>query len=490
MSAARPNLYRRLTSSVPLLVTVLVHVVLGLAGYFVVTEQIIGKKKTFEAAAATQSIAQKQVEHRLQVARKGGGSASSSPVSAARIFSTAENALQMPAMPDLPSVGASSLSGMGFGSGLGGVGSGTGYNTGLGSSSLGGAGFMSMSFLGVTNQRSSKVAFVVDISPGLMDIRKGGFRAFEILRTEISRLVATLNPANEFNVVLYDGTSIRLFSNKLTPATVANKQSFISWLAPINASLDALGSRSIPAISPHWSFKPTEALKLDPGFNPADWVHAIHAALELQPDTVFVITGNASAGRKRLSDESIARRLAAREKALAEAKANKTEAKPDDTDYAAIGAARNRALTKIRADLDEINRKLVSKGKDPFVVPDIRRVFAADFQAALKKAGYSLKLDGTGWTDKAGNLIWTSPDTNNRITTSEGAEFTDVIDHISKLQYGLLPKRATLNLFLFTGPAEDTERIQKNLSTLATKNGGKFTLLTTKRLEEIAGQEK
>jgi hypothetical protein len=486
MTASRPSLYRRVTASVPLLVTVLIHVVLvAIAGFFV-TEQIIGGKKTFQATAASEpSIAQKQVEHRLQVARKGGGSASSSPVSAARIFSTAENALQMPSMPDLPSVGASSLGGMGFGSGMGAVGTGTGYNSGLGSSSLGSAGFMSMSFLGITNQRSSKVVFVVDISPGLMDIRKGGFRAFEILRTEIARLVAGLNPANEFNVVLFEEDSIRLFSDILTPATVANKQAFLAWLAPINASLDALGGKSIPATSPHWSFNHNETLKLDPLFNPPQWTRAIHAALELQPDTVFVITGGAYSGRKRFSDEVIARRRAAHEKALAAAKP-----KADDTDYAAVDSARSRALAKLRADLDEINRKLISKGKDPFVVSDIRRALADDFQAALKKAGYSLKLDRTGWTDKNGDLIWKSPGSGSNITTTTGADFTDVVDHVAKLQYGLLSKRAALNLFLFTGPDENTESTGKNLSTLATKNGGKFTLLTTKRLEEIAGNEK
>ncbi|HEY8931932.1 MAG TPA: hypothetical protein VIM44_01325, partial [Rariglobus sp.] len=130
----RKSLYQRVTASVPLMVTVIVHIVLvAVAGYFVVSEQIIGKKKIMEAAPpAETSIAQKQVEHRLQVARKGGGSASSSPVSATRIFSTAENALQLPAMPDLPSVGASSLGGMGFGKGIGGVGGGSGYNTGVG----------------------------------------------------------------------------------------------------------------------------------------------------------------------------------------------------------------------------------------------------------------------------------------------------------------------------------------------------------------------
>ena len=479
MSSPRPGFYRRLTASVPLLITVVVHIVLiAIAGYFVVSEQFIGKKKTFDAASAAEpTVAQKQVEHRLQVARKGGGSASSSPVSAARIFSTAENALQLPAMPDLPSVGASALGGMGFGQGMGAMGTGTGYNTGLGSGNGLGKGFMSMSFLGVTNQRASKIAFVVDISPGLMDIRKGGFRAFEILRLEISRLISTLPPAHSFNVVLFDGRTTRLFSSQLTPATVANKTAFFDWIKPINASLSSLGASSIPASSPRWDFKREEKLKLDPEYGPPAWVHGIHAALEQKPDTVFIITGSAAAGQIRYSDETIARHRAEKAKQLAELKAS-------GLDIDGIGAARGKALAKLQAEFDAINRKLVAQKKDPFVIQDIRRVLAPDFQAALKRAGFTLALDTTGWTDKQGQPIWT--DFSTHIATSHNAEFADVLSHVSRLQYGLLSERASLNLFLFTGPGEKTEPAEKSLASLSSKNGGKFNLITTKRLEELS----
>jgi hypothetical protein len=473
------TLFKRATASIPLLVTIIIHVVLvGVAGYFV-TEQIIGKKKTFEAAASSEpSVAQKQVEHRLQVARKGGGSASSSPVSASRIFSTAENALQMPAMPDLPSVGASSLSGMGFGKGMGAVGTGTGYGTGLGSGGSLGRGFMSMSFLGVTNQRSSKVVFVVDLSPSLMDIRKGGFRAFEILRHEISRLVSTLPPGHEFNVVLFDGASIRLFAKELKPASVVNKTEFFDWIKPINADLASIGARSIPASSPRWTFKRDEALKLDPEYGPSPWVQGIHAALEQKPDTLFVITGSSGAGQTRYSDERIAKMKKEREEHLA-------ELKKQGVDFAAINTARSKAFAKLRAEFNEINRKLVAQKKDPFIITDIRRVLDADFQAALRKAGFPpLKIDTTGWTDKQGKPIWS--DFSTHVATSHNAEFPDAVSHISKLQFGLLAERASLNIFLFVGPDEKTESAQKNLSGLATRNGGKFTLLTTKRLEELS----
>jgi hypothetical protein len=476
MSPTLPLLYKRVTAGVPLLVTVIVHIVLiGVAAYFV-SEKIIKPADAFEARSTTTETPQtKQLEYKLRVARSPGGASKSSPVDASRIISTATDALQLPTMPDLPSSGASVMSAGGFGNGgIGGPG--MGDHTALGKVNGIGTGFMPLTFLDVTNQRTNKVAFVVDISPALMDIRKGGFRAFEILRAEISRLVSTLPPANQFNVVLFDGSSVRLFANELKPATVDNKTEFIKWMAPINADLASLGGRSIPATSPRWHYKPDDTLKLDPEYGPAPWVHAIHAALEQKPDTVFVVTGSSGAGQIRLSEETVARQRRQREQQLA-------DLKRQGYDLEAVNAARGKALAKLRTELDEINRKLIAQKKDPFVVTENHRVLASDFQAALRRAGFPpLKLDTSGWSDKQGNPIWFS----THVGTTRNAEFAEAIGHISKLQYGLLRGNASLNIFLFTGPDEKPEGAKKNLSSLSSRNGGKFSLLTTKRLEEIA----
>lgn len=489
MSEATPkphaNLYRRVTASVPLLVTVIVHIVLiAIAGYFVVSEQIIGKKKSFEAPPPSDtSVVQKQVEHRLQVARKGGGSASSSPVSASRIFSTAENALQMPSMPDLPSVGASSLSGMGFGAGLGAVGTGTGYNTGIGSGSGLGTGFMTMSFLGTTSQRVSKVVFIVDVGRDLLDIRKGGFPAFQIIREEIMKLINRLPPSAEFNVVFYDrgnwsANSVASFSDKLLPATVVNKQEFFDWIKPVNATPDSTGIGSARGRRVRWTPKDVSSAGLDPELSTPEWARALHFVLEQQPDTIFIISGSQGALRKDVSPTELARRKREHEQYIA-------QLKRDGLDPEQVNAARGRALAKARAELNDINAKLRAAGKNPFIVTDIRRVFAADFQAALRKAGFQpITLDKTGWTDKSGNLIWWigySDDTN--------APFDDLIMHVSKLQRALLKDRASINYFLFVGPDEKPQGAIDNLSKFTSRNGGKFELLTTRRLQELSARD-
>jgi hypothetical protein len=476
------KLYNKVTKSIPLLITVAIHAVLiAIAGYFV-SEQVLSKKRAFEATALPEnSIAQKNVEHRLQVARKAGGSASSSPVSATRIFSSAKDSLQMPALPELPSVGASSLSGMGFGAGSGAVGTGTGMNTGgLGNVSLG-SGFMSMSFLGITNQKARNVVFMIDISPSVMDIRKGGFQAFTLLRTEISRLVGNMSPATSFNVVFFEQHQIRLFAKELQPSTVANKTLFFEWIKSVNADVNLLGARSIPESSPRWLYKPADSLKLDPDYGPAEWVQAIHAALEQKADTIFLITGSGFPGGRKASEAEITHNRQEREKII-------RELKQQGIDLDVVNAARRQSLEKARVEFDAMNRELVSQKKDPFVIAgNIRRLMDADMQAAMKRVGYTIKVDTSGWTDKAGNPIWhdfTLPLNDRSIAT-----FADAANHITRLQYGLLRDRAMINIFMFMGVDEHREGEEKNLAGLASKNGGKFSVLTTKRIEELAKPE-
>lgn len=481
----RKSLYSRLTASVPLLVTVIVHVVLvAVAGYFVVSEQILGKKKSFEAANATENVVQKQVEHRLQVARKGGGSASNTPVSANRIFSSDANALQLPAMPDLPSVGASSLGGMGFGAGEGGVGTGTGFGTGLGTGSNLGAGFMSMSFLGTTSQRASKIVFVVDVGPKLLDIKKGGFEAFAVIRAEMMKLISRLPPSAEFGVVAFESdawdveksSKVNPFALTLLPATSPNKTRFFEWMKPINLTPAKVGMNSIAVKTP-WRAKALPSAGLDEDFLAPAWVTAMRCALEMGPDTIYVVTGSPGTPRRMLSDQEVAK-----------AKKKNDEMKADlersGLNVESVTAAREAFRAKTNAQLDAVNDKLKAKGQTPYVVTNWGRIFDADFQADLKKKGFSIPLDTKGWATKEGKPIWrTTFDDHERV------EYTDVFTEISKFQRALMKERAALNIFLLVGPTEQPKDAIENLGKASSRNGGKFQLLTTKKLKEMVARD-
>ncbi|WP_043588948.1 hypothetical protein [Geminisphaera colitermitum] len=477
---AKKTLIERVTSSVPLLVTVIIHVILILiAGAFVVQEQILKPKKKFEAAAATESTAQKQIEHRLQVARKSSATASSStPISANRIYSSAEGALQLPEMPDLPSMGAGGFGG--FGSGVD-IGAGTGGGMGgVGNTSLGGRGFMSLSFLGMTSQNVSKIVFVLDIGTELMDIRKGGFPAFQIIREQIMQLVNSLPPSAEFGVVLFETGAygsrgrVAAYRGELMAANVANKEDFFRWLTPINTDAKRTGIQSVPRSS---FFKPKPLppnAGIDPLFKAPDWAYALHMALEMQPDTVYIITGSQGTTWRRATDAELAKRKRAYDEKVDDLR------KRGIPDIKAAMEARRAAYAKARRELDAINEKLKAQGKQPLVARVPERIFQKDFQAELTKLGYSIKLDGTGWTDKDGKTIgWVG------YVEHANEPFSENYNYISRLQAALVPKRATINVFLFVGPNEQPKEPMENLGKVASRNNGRFELLTTKRLEEL-----
>ena len=194
----------------PFLITVMVHVLLiGGAAAIIVQKNVIDKKETFVAKNPRESVADKQREYRAQNARQRAASGSlSNPVSVNRINSTAENALQMPAMPDLPSMQSGGLPDFGpMGPDLG-INSVSSIATPVSKdSSVSARAFPPMIFMGYS-QNVSKVVFVVDTSTQIMEPRKGGFLAFSIIREEIMRQVSRLPASAQFNVILYRTTRL------------------------------------------------------------------------------------------------------------------------------------------------------------------------------------------------------------------------------------------------------------------------------------------
>lgn len=474
------SLLRRVSGNMPLLVSVVLHgVLIVAAALFVVSETIVGNKKRFEPAPVMEANpVRKQVEHRIQTARKSGAT-NTAPVAARRILSTATGGIALPALPELPFAGGASLGGMGgFGQGMG-LGQGTGgMGTSLGNASLGGRGFMSLSFLGLADVKAQRVVFVVDVGRSLMDIRKGGFQAFGIIRAEILRLVGNLPPSSQFGVVLFDGSNLALYANALQPATVRNKSAFFTWLEPVNAKLDALGIASAGGAT-SWAREIPDGAGLDPGYNGSPWVNALHAALQLRPDTVFVITGAAGYGSKRLAEGEVAGRARARERELAGLRAQ-------GLDLEAVTKARRAALARARSDLDVLNKRLVSQGRDPLVVTESRRIMDADFQAMLGRVGGQVAVDTSGWTDREGRPVWI--DSEARTSEVQPAGLADAVAHLGRLQSAFLRERAALHLFYFVGPEDRPQSAMDGLSQIARQNGGRFELLTTRRLEALAAK--
>jgi hypothetical protein len=494
-AAPRRRLFQRLTTGLPLLVTIGLHVVLGLVAAAIVVQRTgAEKKRVFEAVPSATATAVKQVEHRLQIARRGGASgAAASPVSANRIFSSSPSALALPELPDLPSLSTGGFGGFGSaGSGVG-LGAGVGLATSLGGGTgLGGRGFMSLSFLGATTPNPSQMVFVVDTGTGIMAPAKGGFRAFAIIREEIMRLVGRLPPTCRFNVILYRagsgrddsgtdeaGVELNLFQPGLVVASTENKKDFFAWMTPVNAKLGAFGPGSATRDTA-WKRKPLPPdAGIDPLLYPPVWSRAVHAALEQQPTTVFVITSTDGVVRRTVDETTTARRNTEVERSLAAFNAELLKA---GLTLEAVTAARDRAYRKAGRELAAANKKLVAAGKDPVVVTSNPQIFTAAVQAELQRHGISITLDLAGWSRPDGTP-YKIPERS--VGGLEGATWNDFHAHLAKLQKALLTERAVLNMFLFVGPNDKALGATENLTAVAKRNGGTFRLLTADRLESL-----
>lgn len=463
-------------SGVPLIITVVLHaVVLGGAGVWVVKETMVAKKKSFEPTAReTVRTEQRQIEHRIKTARQGGA-VSAQPAVLQRITSASSSTFALPSMPLDPSAQSSPAAGwMSSGASGIGLGRGTGMGTSLGGLGSVGRGFTQLDFLGITTARAQKVVFVVDVSRDLMDIRKGGFEAFAVIRDEMIRLVNGLPGSAQFGVVLFGGAAndINLFEPQLVAAKVANKEAFRQWMEVVNADPDRLGTRSAGSYRA-WTEKPLLSAGIDEQLLVPNWVRALRAGLQLAPDTVFLVTGSGSTAQKRRSGE---------EKLRLESKneLRKERLRRQGIDPEGVARARNQALAAARAELASINADLKAKGQSPFIVSNTRRLFDPDFQAELKRRGYSIVLDTTGWADAEGRPIW-----ELGVGANERVEFAEVLRHISQLQQALLREKASVNIFLFVGPDEKPKAAMENLAGVAGRNQGKFELLTSARLKDL-----
>ncbi|MFA6960453.1 MAG: hypothetical protein WC205_06870 [Opitutaceae bacterium] len=484
MSSVAVLVRSRITSGVPLLVTVAVHVVLlGIAGYFV-SERVTGSRKPDFEGRALPDTTPPKASPRFTLSRGSGGAAMSSPISVQRIIAAVPTALALPVMAELVQPGGSVLGGSGFSPNVGGIGNGPGPGiyTGNGPIPSGGQTFMSQKIFGQIGPHQSKVMFVVEAGPGLLDIRKGGFPAFAIIREQMARLVAELPPGAEFGVVFFErdnwrANSVTAFDDKLRPATAANKQAFLDWLRPVNATPEIIGVKSVPGRRIDWHAKDLSSAGVDELLRPPAWARCLQFALEMQPDTIFMIVGGVGDIRRSATPAELERMKREYEERL-------SEMARGGLDIEAINQARSRFLAKARDELKEINRKLSGRGKPPYIITDIRRVFDADFQADLKRNGFSLALNTAGWADKKGRPVWGVWQAD-----SKAVPFSDLTQHLSKLKRVLTTKPITLNCFLFVGPDEQPRAAMDDLGDLARKNNGRFELLTTKRLQEIVARE-
>lgn len=141
-----------------------------------------------------------------------------------------------------------------------------------------------VNFFGIKSQ-GRRVAFLIDVERYMLTDPRGGYPAYEIVKNEIAGMIGKLGLDTHFNVILYEGTGISAYSEKLIPATTSNKEKIKEWLYPVNREFEKLGIRAIgyPVQTVGSEVQPVEARHL------SGYLRAIQYALECDVDAVFII---------------------------------------------------------------------------------------------------------------------------------------------------------------------------------------------------------
>lgn len=142
-----------------------------------------------------------------------------------------------------------------------------------------------VNFFGIKSQ-GRRVAFLIDAERYMLTDPRGGYPAYEIVKNEIAGMIGKLGLETHFNVLLYEGANLSAFSEKLVPATTANKDKVRDWLYPVNREFEKLGIRPIgyPVLQVQTEVEPVPNQYL------SGYLRAIQYALETDVDAVFIIT--------------------------------------------------------------------------------------------------------------------------------------------------------------------------------------------------------
>lgn len=146
-------------------------------------------------------------------------------------------------------------------------------------------GTSNVNFFGIKS-KGRRVAFLIDAERYMLTDPRGGYPAYEIVKGEIASMIGKLGLETFFNVILYEGRNISAFSEKLLPATAANKAKISDWLYPVNREFTKLGLQAIgyPIHQPNAEVEPVKNNYL------SGYLRAIQYALETDVDAVFVVS--------------------------------------------------------------------------------------------------------------------------------------------------------------------------------------------------------
>lgn len=145
-------------------------------------------------------------------------------------------------------------------------------------------GTSAVNFFGIKS-KGRRVAFLIDAERYMLTDPRGGYPAYQIVKEEIAGMIGKLGLETLFNVILYEGRNVSAFSERLLPATAANKARVADWLYPVNREFERLGIQAIryPVHNIQAEVAPVKNDYL------TGYLRAIQYAIECDVDAVFII---------------------------------------------------------------------------------------------------------------------------------------------------------------------------------------------------------
>ncbi len=150
-------------------------------------------------------------------------------------------------------------------------------------SRLRGIGPARINFFGIRTE-SEKVVLVIEASPAMLDAKTGGPATYDYIKSELSKIVSEMNPAMLFNLVFYDQQRIFMFRPNLVPATRENVGALTEWVQAVNRAPAQAG-----LLPEQNNYKAPAPYETAVGTDARNWLLALQAAMEQQPDTVMML---------------------------------------------------------------------------------------------------------------------------------------------------------------------------------------------------------
>ena len=303
-----------------------------------------------------------------------------------------------------------------------------------------------VNFFGISGS-GRKIVFVIDATPQMLVDEKGGMTAYNNVKDEVGIMLANLNRATHFNVLVYQGKRLIAFRDELVPGLPSNLRYAIEWLEPLNRDYQQLGlPRSYGEsllVSDHEEL-PLQAADV------SHYTKAIQKAMEWQASAIFCITSGYGQMQRSLTP-----------KMKEELMKNPPQPGTPGTINLAEKKVWDNAVAKTREWLQKENAARREKGISPKVV--------VNFNALVTERTGARPPRRTGGTPRTGmpSLPRITPD--------------DVEDHVKELvdihykKPGL--DEPSVHMVFFLGEGERIRNEEDHFRRLTRKNRGKLKVL-------------